>query len=336
MSIQCIRVIVVVCCLAYSVAAYGVTFIPPVAPPERGYCFIQNYVDVGPEHGGQDCYTHSRSYEQHKGTDFRVSYDAMLAGVDVLAAANGIVLRTRDGMDDMFFQDRTIDVEGRECGNGVIIDHGDGWQTQYCHLKKESVLVSPGESVKAGSVIGQVGLSGQTEFAHVHFQVIRRGEIVCPFSGARLESVSSQTSTGAKKIEPGTPLWQNESSEVLQYAPSQLLKVNYSTSPPRSAREVFQRSGFIETVKAGRSPFVFSVVTAMLRKGDLLILRLKTEAGKLVAEKVVSISSYTAQRLDCIGRKNSAMYAHMELEGIVELRRGNVQVFEHKSRVSVQ
>lgn len=335
MSIQFIRVIVVVCCLAYSVAAYGVTFITPVASPERGYCFIQNYVDVGPEHGGQDCYTQSRSYEQHKGTDFRVSYDAMLAGVDVLAAANGTVLRTRDGMDDVFFQDGTIDVEGRECGNGVIIDHGDGWQTQYCHLKKDSVLVAQGESVKAGSVIGQVGLSGRTEFAHVHFQVACRGEIVCPFSGARLESVALRNSNELQKIESGT-LWQNDSTEVLQYVPSQLLKVNYSTSPPRSAREVLQRSDVIETVKTGRSPFVFSVVTAMLRKGDLLILRLKTEAGTLVAEKVVSISSYTAQRLDCIGRKNSAMYAHMELEGIVELRRGNVQVFEHKSCVSVQ
>lgn len=336
MNIQCIRVIVVVCCLGYSVAAHGVTFIPPVAPPERGYCFIQNYVDVDPEHGGQDCYAHSRSYEQHKGTDFRVSYDAMLAGVEVLAAADGTVLRTRDGMDDNFLQDGMIDVEGRECGNGVIIDHGDGWQTQYCHLKKNSVLVAQGESVKAGSVLGKVGLSGQTEFAHVHFQVTCRGEIVCPFSGARLESVALRKSAELHKMESATPLWENESNEVLQYVPSQLLKVNYSTFPPRSAREVLQRSDFIETVKAGRSPFVFSVVTAMLRKGDLLILRLKTEAGRLVAEKVVSISSYTAQRLDCIGRKNSAMYAHMELEGIVELRRGNVQVFEHKSCVSVQ
>lgn len=336
MSIQCIRVIVVACCLAYSVTAYGVTFIPPVAPPDSGYCFIQNYVDVDPEHGGQDCYTHARSYEQHKGTDFRVSYDAMLAGVDVLVAANGTVLRTRDGMDDVFFQDGMVDVEGRECGNGVIIDHGDGWQTQYCHLKKGSVQVVQGESVKAGSVLGQVGLSGKTAFSHVHFQVICRGEIVCPFSSARLESVKTGDATGLQKIESGTSLWQNESNEVLQYVPSQLLKVNYSTSPPRSAREILQRPNYIETVKAGRTPFVFSVVTAMLRKGDLLILRLKTEGGTLLAEKVVSISSYTAQRVDCIGRKNSAMYAHMDLEGIVELRRGNVQVFEHKSRVSVQ
>jgi murein DD-endopeptidase MepM/ murein hydrolase activator NlpD len=336
MIIQCIRVIVVACCIAYSVAAYGVTFIPPVAPPESGYCFIQNYVDVGPEYGGQDCYTHSRSYERHKGTDFRVSYDAMLAGVDVLAAASGTVLRTRDGMDDAFFQNRMIDVEGRECGNGVIIDHGDGWQTQYCHLKKDSVLVAQGESVKAGSVLGKVGLSGKTEFAHVHFQVTCRGEIVCPFSGARLESMESRNSTGLQKIELGTPLWENESNEILQYVPPQLLKVNYSRSLPRSAREILQRPNMMETIKAGRAPFVFSVVTAMLRKGDLLTLRLKTESGKLLAQKVVNISSYTAQRVDCIGRKNVAMYAHMELEGIVELRRGDVQVFEHKSRILVQ
>lgn len=336
MNIHCIRMIVVVCCIAYNIAAYGVTFIPPVAPPESGYCFIQNYVDVSPAHGGQDCYTHSRSYERHKGTDFRVSYEAMLTGVDVLAAAGGRVLRTRDGMDDAYLQDGRFDIEGRECGNGVVIDHGDGWQTQYCHLKKDSVLVVQGDVVKVGSVIGKVGLSGKTEFAHVHFQVTCRGEVVCPFSGVRLETMSPQDTVGLQKIEFGTSLWQNTSNEILQYVPPQLLKVDYSTAPPHSTREILQRSDFVETVKAGRDPLVFSAVTAMLQKGDTLVLRLKTPAGEQLAEKVVNISSYTAQRFDYVGRSHSARYAHMALEGIVELRRGDVKIFEHTSRISVQ
>lgn len=333
MNIQCIRVIVVVCCIAYNVTAYGVTFIPPVASPESGYCFIQNYVDVSPERGGQDYYTHSRSYERHKGTDFRVSYASMLMGVDVLAAAGGKVLRTRDGMDDAYLQDEAYDVEGRECGNGVVIDHGDGWETQYCHLKKNSIQVAPGDSVEAGSVLGKVGLSGKTEFAHVHFQVTCGGEIVCPFSGARLEKASAR---GLQKVGFGTPMWQNASNTMLRYAQPQLLKVNYSTAPPHSVRELLQRPKKGDTVKAGHAPLVFSVVTAMLQKGDTLVLRLKTQAGDQVAEKIVNVSSYTAQRFDYVGRKNSVKYAQQTLEGTVELRRGNLQIFEHKSFVAVQ
>ncbi|SIO11240.1 M23 family metallopeptidase [Halodesulfovibrio marinisediminis] len=336
MNIQCIRIIVVACCIGYSVAAYAITFVPPIEEPDYGYCFIQNYVDVSSVHGGQDYYDHCRSYERHKGTDFRVSYAAMKEGVDVLAAADGKVLRTRDGMGDAYVQDGRYNVHGRECGNGVVIDHGGGWQTQYCHLKKGTVRVASGDEVKAGSVLGEIGLSGKTGFVHVHFQVTYDGKIVCPFSGKRLGRITKGVIGELQGAEVKSSLWQNDSCEILQYVPSQLLKVDYSTELPQSAREILQRSEAADTVQAGGVPLVFSAVTAMLQKGDVLILSLKTRSGRLVAEKTIHITSYTAQRFDYIGRKDSAMFAHTALEGSVELRRGNAQVFVHKSRVAVQ
>lgn len=61
----------------------------------------------------------------------------MQNGVNVIAAAPGTVAGFREGVDDVVYSDENAaDVDGIECGNGVVISHGAGWVTQYCHLKK--------------------------------------------------------------------------------------------------------------------------------------------------------------------------------------------------------
>ncbi len=64
---------------------------------------------------------------------------------------------------------------GQECGNGVVIAHDGGWETQYCHLARGSVRLREGERVETGTPLGLVGLSGQTEFPHLHFSVRHNG-----------------------------------------------------------------------------------------------------------------------------------------------------------------
>src|SRR5215510_1811152 len=88
-------------------------------------------------------------------------------------------------------------IEGRECGNGVIIDHGDGFETQYCHMAQNSIRVKPGERVKAGQPLGRVGISGKADFPHLHFTVRRRGAVVDPFGD----------SPSAGACATGTSLW---------------------------------------------------------------------------------------------------------------------------------
>lgn len=51
----------------------------------------------------------------------------------------------------------------------VIIDHGGGWQTGYWHLSDE--IVSVGQSVTKGQLIGHVGATGNVSGAHLHFFV---------------------------------------------------------------------------------------------------------------------------------------------------------------------
>ncbi len=149
-------------------------------------CWVANYVDVDSSGRARDCQCGPRTYDGHDGTDFAVWDLAVMAKRGpVVAVAPGIVRTIRDGMDDRAVTDEVSRqaVEGRECRNGVIIDHQGGWQTQYCHLRKGSVKVRAGARVDTGPLLGLVGLSGKTEFPHAHLTVRYKGAVIDPFTG---------------------------------------------------------------------------------------------------------------------------------------------------------
>ena len=67
-------------------------------------------------------------------------------------------------------------------GNHIILKHSDGSKTLYAHLKAGGILVSPGEYVKKGQVIGLMGSTGRSTGAHLHFEIIINGTRVNPFN----------------------------------------------------------------------------------------------------------------------------------------------------------
>ncbi|MGH1368475.1 MAG: M23 family metallopeptidase [Maritimibacter sp.] len=144
-------------------------------------CFIQNYVDTDPSAGAADFTCQGLSYDTHKGTDFALmDRAAMDAGVIVRPAAPGIIKALRDEMPDT---GATPDLaRNRYCGNGLVIDHGGGWETQYCHLKRGSLAVKLGQRVGLATALGEVGLSGYTQFPHLHITVRHDGKVIDPFN----------------------------------------------------------------------------------------------------------------------------------------------------------
>ncbi len=155
---------------------------PLACDPGRD-CWPVRYVDRDPGPRWRDYRGGPRSEEGHDGTDLAIADRAALtAGVAVLAAAAGTVLRTRDGEPDFAFLEKGPEVIGeRRCGNGVLIRHDDGMETRYCHLRRGSIMVRPGDRLRAGAVLGHVGMSGETSFPHLHFTVRRDGRVVDPF-----------------------------------------------------------------------------------------------------------------------------------------------------------
>ena len=110
-------------------------------------CFILLYFDRNPSPAAVDFGCGRQTYDGHDGTDFAIpDAKAMAKGVPVIASAAGKVLRVRDGVVDRRLQNDTdkANIQGTECGNGMVIDHGGGWEAQYCHLRQGSVAVKPG------------------------------------------------------------------------------------------------------------------------------------------------------------------------------------------------
>ena len=170
--------------LALLAAAPATARDPLLAPPLNcdlsTTCFIPRYVDVDPSAGALDHRCGALTGDGHKGTDFAVpSLAAMHSGVPVFPAAPGTIRAVRDGMPDTGTDEGP---SGLECGNGVVIGHGDGWETQYCHLKDGTLAVEVGQRVGNTTMLGEVGLSGQTSFPHVHLSVRHDGAVIDPFA----------------------------------------------------------------------------------------------------------------------------------------------------------
>ena len=85
----------------------------------------------------------------HSGIDLGVPI-----GTPVRAAADGLVRRASDD---------------RVSGRLVLLDHGSGVSTVYCH--NDSLRVAPGDAVKKGQVIALSGNSGLSTGPHLHYQL---------------------------------------------------------------------------------------------------------------------------------------------------------------------
>jgi murein DD-endopeptidase MepM/ murein hydrolase activator NlpD len=152
-------------------------------------CFVQQMPDIDPSAGVLDPFCGQATYQGHDGWDIRLrSLRDIAQDVAVLAVAGGRVTRTRDGIDDQIYDDAEdkTRVADKECGNGVLIEHENGLNSQYCHLRNGSLLVKPGAQVQKGQRIGAIGSSGLAQFPHVHLSIRLDGKLVEPLTGRPL------------------------------------------------------------------------------------------------------------------------------------------------------
>ena len=258
-------------------------------------CVVQNYVDQDPGPAARDHTCGPLAYDGHGGTDIRVpSLVEMREGVAVLAAADGKVKATRDGMADVSIRDiDQAEIEGRKAGNGVVVVHPGGWETQYSHLLKGSVTVRPGDPVTRGQVLGLIGLSGHTEFPHVEFSVRREGKTLDPFTGQ---------APGSGCGRPGRSLWSEAAAAQLAYRPGGLLLAGFAARKP-ALEGVLKGEFRRDSLTAAAPALVFWAVSWGLRGGDEEVLVITRPDGSELLRAETEVPRDKAQWFRFGGKK---------------------------------
>ena len=174
-------------------------------------------------------------------------------------------------------------------GNGVVIDHGGGWTTQYCHLKNGSVAVQQGQRVGARTVLGQVGLSGQTQFPHVHIVLREKGAVVDPFNP------SGNVSCGLRA--PEETLWR----DPMPYVAGGLIDIGVSTEIP-DYQDVKAGTAAATQLTPDSAALVVFGFGYGSKPGDVMRLSISGPAGEIIT-KNVEIAKQQAQLFRAVGKK---------------------------------
>jgi murein DD-endopeptidase MepM/ murein hydrolase activator NlpD len=160
----------------------------PTHPDDYGAFYVTAYRDDG----GQDWDCRQGHYAGHTGTDFGCgSWACMDVGRPATAAADGVVIAAADGEFDR--------CTTADCGTGnyVKLEHADGRETWYWHLKQWSVVVAVGDTVRCGDKLGEIGSSGNSLGPHLHFGATNtRGAHVDPFEGPCSASATAWVDQG--------------------------------------------------------------------------------------------------------------------------------------------
>ena len=181
---------------SFTPTAFGLSFIFPTTCQLNNTCYIQQYVDHQPQLNGRDFQGGQLASAYHRGTDIALpSFTIMDQNVRVLAAAKGKVLQVQNKQVDNT-KINFAELDSKNCGNFIIIQHNDNWQTQYCHLKQLSTRVKPGQQVNAGEVIANIGSSGFADYPGLEFIITQDDKVVDPFANKLWQSVLDYQGTG--------------------------------------------------------------------------------------------------------------------------------------------
>ena len=90
----------------------------------------------------------------------------MKRGTHITAAREGVVVRVKEDGDR-----GGLNKKYRPFGNNIVIQHTDGSRAGYWHLQQNGAVVTVGDTIKKGQLIGLSGKTGYAALPHLHFLV---------------------------------------------------------------------------------------------------------------------------------------------------------------------
>ena len=260
----------------------------PIACELDVNCWISRYMNLNTAEAPLDYQCGRLTDSEHSGVDFALKdLKQMYEGVFVLAPAAGVVKGMRDEMADVAITKETLPkIRGKECGNGVYLDHGDGLETQLCHLRRGSIVVKIGQKVNAQQILGLVGLSGMSEYPHVHISTFYKGKKIDPFLGPREPS--------DQKCGNPKPLWDEPSLRKMSYYAGRNYNFGVSQEKP-SIHKI--RNGDYRHIKILMDPAAIIGWSEFfeVNGGDRIALEIRTPSGNIFEQSDTMIPKYQAR-----------------------------------------
>ncbi len=304
-------------CVPFNAAAQGISLMLPLDCDLGDTCFIQQLVDRDPGPDARDFTCGAQSYDGHQGTDIRVAdMQALQQGWSVLAAAPGVVRAIRNTVPDTGLVGMP---DGQDCGNGVLIAHADGWETQYCHMAEGSIEVAENQQVVAGQPLGRMGYSGRTAFPHLHITLRRNGAVIDPFD----PSDTAACGVGA------TPVWR------LPLSGGDVMSAGFADAVPTLGSVV---AGTADAPALGRSApaLVLWGFFHSGQAGDTITLTITGPDGDVVHSLSVALERTQAQAFRAAGRRMpDGGWPAGAYEGTIDLIRDGAVISARSTSISL-
>lgn len=177
----------------------------------------------------------------------------------------------------------------------MVLTHADGWQTQYCHMARGSIAVAKGQRVKAGDPLGLIGLSGDTQFPHLHLSVRQGARKVDPFA--------PDAAPGTCSPAAGPTLWTADAAKALAYHETEILNLGFADGPV--AMEAIDAESLARPTSGSAALVGYGRVIG-LGAGDRMQVAIADPTGALLAENAAVVSTNKAQYMLFTGKKRPA------------------------------
>lgn len=319
--------ILLFCNMSYA-ASFKLEF--PAACIHGQSCWILNYMDVDPANGAAADFTCGpRTENGMEGIDIAVRDLATAGnGVAVLAAADGTVRDVTEGVVDLMpGKDNLERMASVPCGNMVIIDHGKGWETRYCHLRERSIQVVPGQRVQAGQILGAVGLSGLTTWPKLNFTVARWGTLYDPYTG--------RTPLEGCGLSTKNTLWKYP--EDVPYRAFAIYNLGFDIAPPQESR-VDQGKPAVLSLPSDAPSLSFWATVFDARAGDIVDMIVTDPRGNDIMKINAVLPDSQKKRLLSMTKPREGLWPRGIYNGTIRITRGSgkeKQVSEWAARVAV-
>ena len=289
--------------------AVPLALIPPVRCKIGRSCFITEYVDVTSNGLAHDYRCGPLSKNGAEETIFTATHQTHTKNnLDATASAGGRVQAVRAHISDTkntvtIQKEKEGDAKSRRSkrrrdlltqaeniktdpGNYIILEHNDGWRTEYRYLQQNSITLRPGDTVKAGQIIGKFGQTGGFHtggayFPRLGFKVTLDGKTVAPFIGLTQNPICKADAQPLRKVKTDQALWHTSYHSDLTYIPVGILGMDIiDTAQGFPSNSVIR----VHSSQFKESTLIFWTSAFGVQVGDRILLELFHPHGALIGE----------------------------------------------------